>query len=610
MASYVVSRGFVLVTLVWAVAGAVLITFLPGLGGLIALLTFIPFALRLLAGRSPFSQTPFGFFFIVFILTAGLGVWAAYNPAAAWAKFWILVSAGLIFYALALQTRENFWPIVAGLCGLAAALSIFFLLGVDWSRQPSDFGFIQRLGEAWSRVRPAFEWPLINKNIFGGSLAMLLPFNAALALRGWRTRDGRTMTWAAATALIALVGLLLTGERAAWVALAAGLGTWFLWSLCRRFAHRLRHPPRTLFLALVGLAVAGVVGLLTVYPGGPVGLLNRFSGPSDFSRVTLFQQSANLIRDFALTGAGLNAFSGLYARYEMAIPYFIFDYSHNFFLDVAIEQGVFGALALGVIFAGSFGRGLQQAILRVEADPHVELLLWAVIAAFVTVLAHGFLDDALYGDAGTPWLFLLPGLAVMLTRDAGSKAIWARLQLGGAGLMAVFLVGGALLPGGRAAVYANLGAVEMARYELAGWPEVSWQDRGGAAQLTGARSYFEQALVLDPQNVTAAYRLGLMEVDRDNLVAAIDYLQPAQARQPAHRGLAKTLGYSYTWLGHVDEAATLLRSVPEAQYELDLYAQWWPTVGYTERGLYATQMARRLEELGLPYTGNPLAKIP
>jgi hypothetical protein len=50
-----------------------------------------------------------------------------------------------------------------------------------------------------------------------------------------------------------------------------------------------------------------------------------------------------------------------------------------------------------------------------------------------------------------------------------------------------------------AAWHANLGAVEMARIELADFPSGQWEDGKGAALLAPAEGYFLQALAYNPE---------------------------------------------------------------------------------------------------------------
>ncbi len=80
------------------------------------------------------------------MITAGVGVWAAYDRQAAWGKFWLLVGAVLMFYALAIQPTANHWVIAGLLTVLGCAVALFFLMTHDFSEYPVKFAPIYRLG--------------------------------------------------------------------------------------------------------------------------------------------------------------------------------------------------------------------------------------------------------------------------------------------------------------------------------------------------------------------------------------------------------------------------------------------------------------------------------
>jgi hypothetical protein len=64
-----------------------------------------------------------------------------------------------------------------------------------------------------------------------------------------------------------------------------------------------------------------------------------------------------------------------------------------------------------------------------------------------------------------------------------------------------------------------------------------------------------------------------------NFELASKYLDTAYVVAPGHRGVVKSLGYCYVWLGDFEKAALLLSNIPEAQEELDVYVWWWGTQG-------------------------------
>jgi thioredoxin-like negative regulator of GroEL len=59
--------------------------------------------------------------------------------------------------------------------------------------------------------------------------------------------------------------------------------------------------------------------------------------------------------------------------------------------------------------------------------------------------------------------------------------------------------------------------------------------------------------------------------------SAAHFLETALSQAPAHRGIIKALAYCYVWLGDMEKAQVLLRQIPEAAEELDVYIWWWTT---------------------------------
>ena len=78
---------------------------------------------------------------------------------------------------------------------------------------------------------------------------------------------------------------------------------------------------------------------------------------------------------------------------------------------------------------------------------------------------------------------------------------------------------------------------------------------------------------------------------------ATDYLEQAYAAAPYHRGIKKSLGYCYVWLGLYSEAATLLRDIPEAGEEIKTYIWWWQTQSQEDLSYRAQQMVNYFESL-------------
>jgi hypothetical protein len=597
MGRVLVSRWFQLLDLVLVLVSGAIWYLWPQAGWWPLLIVLVPWIVRLLAGRFPFKRTVFDLPLAIFLVTAGVGVWAAYQREAAWAKFWIILGAVFLFYALANQSKDNLWPI-AGFLGLSGAmLAVYFALTNDWQAQAHDLKILHGLTRQWMSLRPALRLPALPPNIAGGILALLLPFPLALGLRAWASQKWVSVLASIGIFGIILVGLVLTSSRGAWLASAAALGIWLAWGVSGLIASRLRQPRNKFFFLI--LISTGTLLLLVILanPGGIGGLVNWLPGISNFgSRSSLARSALSLVVDFPITGGGLRSFPGLYSQYIRITPFFLFAYSHNFYLDVALEQGVFGWLAMVTVLLGT--AWLLVGHLRAERDRvDFHWLGWAVLAGLITVCLHGLIDDALYGGKGTPLLFLLAGIAFSLSRPGPVNEPGVALETGNgrsepggwrdrrwklAGV-AIFGVALVALLGWRPAVlaqwYANLGAVQMARVELADWPMRKWNESSDTSALNQVTNLFDRALSFNPNNKTAHHRLGLIALQARDYTTAEAHLRRAYLSDPGNFGLIKALGYSCVWSGQIVDGVNFLEKIPEAEHELKIYVNWWKQLG-------------------------------
>jgi len=581
--------------------------FRPSAGGWPLLLAFLPWLLRVGAGLFPFKRTPFDLPLLLFLLTAGLGVWASYDPQAAWAKFWLIVGSVLLFYALASQPISNLWPIY-GLVGiLGAAVALTTLFDANLGNYTPDLGLIQRFSQWWEAARPAWQVTGLEPNVSGGLLAVLLPFPIVLA--GYEFLRGKIVSAGIALLPVAVMvfGLFITSSRGAWIAFAAALTVALFW-----FGHRFLAPYLSrkfqLFLAAAVLVTLVVVlGYFVSHSEDLGNALDRLPGlPSGASRVDLALDTIRIILDFPFTGGGLRAFPGLYSSYILVIPFLFFEYSHNLYLDVFLEQGLLGGLTLMIVLLGSLLLAGTWLMKNREFKSKA-LLQLAVMASLVVLLIHGLVDDALYSMRGTPLLFLVPGIGVALrsqealaTAETGHKRRinWGKLI--GMSALLVFSVMVALglfaFKPVKASWLANFGSIYMAKAELYDFPSGSFDYFPEEGSLEQAKGYFERALLADPRNTTANYRLGIIASEERDFQAAIPYLETAFQGNDRHRGIRKVLGYNYAWTAQPDLAAEMLAEIPEARQELEVYVWWWEMQGRSDLANYAQSALSQMSE--------------
>jgi O-antigen ligase len=587
------NRWIALAELVFTISLGALIVLQPKWGAWLGVLILLPILLRLLAGRNVLKLPGFVVPVGLVIITAVIGVWAAYDRQAAFEKFWVIVGAVAIFSALANQPRVNL-GVVASLVGLMGVLiTVIFIFTNDWKTQSSDLDLIRSVGEWVTAIRPAVAQQGLSPNFTGGLLAILAPIPFAFAYHAWKKNHLIQAILSAGMGLIILIGLFLTSSRGAWLAIVAGIGIWLLWRSSEYLAFKAKKSPFLIFGLLLLILILPLTWLVSVLPGGIVGAAERLPGlPTGESRYDLAINTMKLIGDYPFTGGGLRSFAGQYSQYMLVIPFFSYAYSHNFYLDVIFEQGFIGGLSILAIIAAAVW-GLMAKSGSIPKSTLAAAMSGAVMISTFTLLIHGFVDDPLYGEIGSPLLFLIPGFAILLSHDIlqdGAGETSAEVLPGQQklimGIQSRYLIPGILLilvlfgfilfrKPLFSSWYADIGAVQMAKWDLSNWPRDLWNADEDVSELDSTRELFHQAASLNPGQRTAWHRLGLIAMQAREFEIAQVQLENAHQIDPVHRGIRKSLGYVYAWNGEFDQAYRMLEGIGEAMDEMGVYAWWW-----------------------------------
>ena len=229
MRQLVSNRWFALAEFIYTAVIGAAIVLRPQWGGWLVILVLLPWLIRLVSGRISFEKTAFVIPIALILLTAAVGVWAAYDQQAAIEKLWVIIGAVAVFIALVYQPRANL-GVVASLVGLMGVfIAIIFLFTNDWHTQSSDFELIKSAGDWIMANRPPVKDVGLTPNFTGGLLAILVPIPFALGMHDWREGKPVNSIFAIGMGIVILVGLLLTSSRGAWIALLGGIGMWLLW---------------------------------------------------------------------------------------------------------------------------------------------------------------------------------------------------------------------------------------------------------------------------------------------------------------------------------------------------------------------------------------------
>ncbi|MDX1437975.1 MAG: O-antigen ligase family protein, partial [Anaerolineales bacterium] len=435
----------------------------------------------LLVYRIPFFRgSLFDWAILLFLTTAGVAVWSSYDPEAAQAKFLVLFAAAVLYWAVSSQAISNFWVTTGVIAAWCVFIGGHFLLVHDWTELPADFSVLNDFGLRWAAIRPSFDLRPIHPNLAGGMLAALIPVQIVALIYAFR-RGMETYALAFGGALIfSLAALLLTSSRAAWAALAFALVIGILWLSAGWVQSRYRLSQSGIFIVL---ALAAILAVVVAFdgPGQIFQAFNFIPGSSSaVSRLALFEEVLHLSPDYPFIGGGLTSFPGLYSEYILNSPFFIFGYAHNVYLDVLIEQGIFGLVFFLIIILGVTARLFIRILGSDHKSQRLSAVRWGAFMGLIVLLAHGLLDDPFYGMEGTALLFILPGLAIAATPGKpktrhgaaiSSRQKFLRAGLVGIGILAasavLFFTISALVQSPPTILESNLGAIEMAKAGLA-----------------------------------------------------------------------------------------------------------------------------------------------
>jgi len=526
----------------------------------------------LTSGHVTWRRTDFDWPLLLFFLSAAIGMGLAHDRTAGWSKFWVIVGGLALYDSLVFAPaqvrlgRRQIAAVRVLLALLPAVIAGYFLLTNDWPARMGKLAWLDPLMRWFASWQPVLPGHRLHPNVAGGLMAALLPLQVAAVGRagvGWP--------------LIGLtaLGLLMSASRGAWIALAVAVAFWAVWQVWGRPWSRGGRLG-----LIVGLALAATFGLVLALRLGPE-LLPR-------DRLALLRDSLDLGLDYPFTGLGLAGFQMACSSYVLLLHVGHTVHSHNLLLNLWLEQGVLGLAA----FLGL----LAMAVRAQRAEGRARWSAAALVSLAVIVL-HGLVDDAFYGSRGVlllfvPFALLARGSASVSALKMAPADVPGTSQVPGRwglSLVAVLILGLALLPAVRAMFQANLGAVLQTRAELSvyHWPTYPIQDalRRQApgspppVDLGPAIARYRAALALDPRNPAANRRLGQIELSLGHYEAARAHLEAAYVAAAGQRATRALLAEAYAVTGDVPRAAALWRTVDLSAGQAALRTWWYTSIG-------------------------------
>jgi len=453
-------------------------------------LMVVPWLSRLWRLGRPTVRTTLDWPLRLFVLTALVGVWAAYDRTLAWPLFWLIVGGVGLYYALAnirwpatdsstgqrardrWATSDLQWRFCLGLCIFGAALSVYFVSQRDWVSEPVGFAAIAKVGNWVAARMPQVPGPDLHSNLLGGTLAVIWPIN--LALLGAATRApqatrsalgtegdpaqasaqpspvGSSSTLcrrarlfsASTTFLLLTIALIMTGSRGAWLALGVAGGSVLLGWVWRRAIGRPGPSRAWLVAALAAVVIAAALVWLAWYSADGrlngsqmAGWLRGIVGVRNAKyRLDIYRRALMLVSDYPFTGSGLGSFRMVYSTYALLIHVGLTSHAHSLYLQLAAQQGVLGLLAFLWMAAAALwqvpgnGSGGGDGRPQTGRLRRPSALGEAALWSIVVVLLHGIVDAPLVTGRMLPVLFVPFGLAVSngLTGDHARRRVSSR----------------------------------------------------------------------------------------------------------------------------------------------------------------------------------------
>jgi O-antigen ligase len=282
--------------------------------------------------------------------------------------------------------------------------------------------------------------PFVNRNHYAGWMLMTLPLavgylmglaetGAARVRPGWRDRflwlsspEGGKLQLTAFAIVMMAAALALTRSRSGIACFAVTLAAAAIAVTAGRRITRAR-------LAIVG-ALLVLVALPTLWAN--VDLVSRFTsgGESLELRRQAWRDAATIVRDFPLTGTGLNSYGRATLLYNTAQTDLHFQEAHNDYLQLAAEGGLLiGIPALVAIVACA--RGTRRRLREDANDPMRHWVRFGAAAGMGAIALQSAVEFSLQMPGNAVLFVVLCAIALHRGSSAGEPDILPRVRTEG-----------------------------------------------------------------------------------------------------------------------------------------------------------------------------------
>lgn len=343
------------------------------------------FCIHVILNKSfTFSKNPQNAFCVFFAIALLWGVVNSFALTASLMQAAVHISFILFYFVIVntIRKKEQWSALIKVFLTSAFIVSVYGIIqnffGVNSTESWVDEEMFKDISV---RVYSFFD----NPNVLGEFLVMTIP--VCLALMWGKARETHKTLFG--FILIAMAAcMIFTWSRGAWlgVFLAAAL---FLVIMDRRWV-------------FAGVLLILVLPLLMVLSGNTAILerllsIGNTADTSTAYRVSIWEASINLIRDFWISGIGIgsDAYTVIYPVYALSGASFAL-HSHNLYLQVWVEMGLIGIVSLLALILAYVKQVFSKSVLSLKKEDNSAKIIIALGAGFLGYLFQGLTDYVWY----------------------------------------------------------------------------------------------------------------------------------------------------------------------------------------------------------------------
>ncbi len=264
--------------------------------------------------------------------------------------------------------------------------------------------------------------PYVNRNHYAGLMEMLFPIILSLFIfykpqvgqgslrerlvRIFDQRASNVHALLLLAATIVAISIFISLSRGAIISLSISM-IFFGFMIIAR----MKEKKKGIVVVLIFIVILYAVGWF-----GWDAIFERFErirntqGDVSEMRLDLWKDSANIIKDFAITGAGLGNFVGIYPKYRTIPPGGIADHAHNDYIELMTDGGIIAIALIGWFMLSVILSSFKTFIKRRDS---YSIYIWTgAVTGIVAILIHSITDFNLHIGANGLYFFFLLGFVV------------------------------------------------------------------------------------------------------------------------------------------------------------------------------------------------------